>query len=162
MGRNPVWEKVGVNRGWNMVLVYCTAGCRVASTRPAAPRLPVGAWIPPIVLRRKFEPPVSKYQGSLNSDDLTTEHERGLTWFIMQSKTPDSARSQAAGNWDLQSRTADCVRTNLLRAFSHCMRGGFEYIDHRAFLQWDQIPQPPNPDIWIFSSMHTEERQPFR
>jgi hypothetical protein len=122
-GSEPGLEKgrCGVNRGWNMVLVYCTAGCRVASTRPAAPRLPVGAWIPPIVLRRKFEPPVSKYQGSLNSDGLTTDHKRGLTWFIMQSKTLDSARSQAAGNWDLQSRTADCVRTNLLRAFSHCM-----------------------------------------
>lgn len=43
--------------------------------------------------------------------------------------------------WELglQSRSASVL---VLRPFSHCMRGGFEYID-RAFLQWDQLLQHP-------------------
>lgn len=88
-----------------MVVVYF--GGRVASPWPAAPRLPVGAWIPGSPRVGNLNPPFRISLGFLNSDDLTTEQQRGLTWLSCspRQRTPLVPKLLGIG-----TSISDCVR----------------------------------------------------
>lgn len=101
-----------------------------------------------IVLRRKFESPVSKYQGSLNSDELATERRRRLTWLFMQLVP----RLLGIG-----TPISGCVR-HPAPIFSLDARRFRVYRSGISAVGSD--PAAPSPDIWIFPFAHTEELQP--